>query len=135
MAELTPQVWDKVAGQYRAAVTVGVIAKAFNLSRARIARRADRFGWIRDQANDSDLAPPGEASGSPQEARPAVVACVRDPRDVLMQRHRAAWADVYGPRDKAYRILWGEKPEILKGVVIDCPTVPIAIAKKGRGDW
>jgi hypothetical protein len=122
--------WDEISRWYRAGVTPGVIAKAFNLSRTWIKRQAAQYGWARDRADFSDAVPLGEPSGSPWETEPAVVAAVHEPRDLLMERHRSAWANVNSLRGEAYRIPRGEEPEILKGVVIDSLTGRISVAKK-----
>jgi len=122
MPELAPEAWDAIARQYAAGIPITVIARNFNVSRARIKLKADRFGWVRNRASEGAAAKQLQTQeddlGSTQEGRAAERASVADQRTLLIERQRAAWDDVYRLREDAYRILKGEKPQILRGVEI-----------------
>ena len=118
--------WEKIEQQYADGVSVSALARTFDLSRARISRRAKHFGWVRGSVEDvstpTSRPAQGEAPGSSEERRQGPVDC-RDPRESLMQRHRAAWPEVWALRGDAYRILKGEQPVLLAGFKEDGATL------------
>jgi hypothetical protein len=53
-----------------------------------------------------------------------------DQRTSLVERHRAAWAEVYGLRDDAHRILKAELPKLIANVVVNDPQERVSLAMK-----
>jgi hypothetical protein len=123
MLELSPETWDEIARRYADGVPVNTIVKSFNVSRARITRRANMLRWIRDGAEAGDAVASVQTQdahpGSSQEARATSVGDVADHRTILIKRHLAAWDDVNALDREAMRILRGEEPQILKGLEIN----------------
>ena len=115
MREPAQDMWGEIAQQYTDGISISAIAKAFNVSRATISRRAKAAGWVRGGSDDDFASPPaqGQPKGSSEQER-AGTAHRSDPRVALIQRHRADWAGVYAMREDALRILKGEKPGWLK---------------------
>lgn len=113
MTTSAQETWSAIAQQFAAGVSVTAIAKRFNVSRGRIARRAKADGWTRDRAGDrhasadqqAPVAAPGSASGGGEAAGQVADP---DPVAALRRRHKAAWKDVYWLREEAHRILTGE---------------------------
>lgn len=119
MTELAPEVWEAIARQYHDGIAIAAIAKAFNVSRPRIKRKADELGWVRSRADDGEAISPTGRSSLSQDARRAAVASVADQRSLLIDQQAAAWDDLYRVREDAYRLLRGEKPQIVKDVETD----------------
>jgi hypothetical protein len=119
--------WDEIARQYQAGIVVSVIAKTFNVSRVRIRRQAERFGWTRG-ATGRNAASPGEISGAAPQARADAV--IPPPaRDGLFERHQGEWEPLYELRADAYRVLRGETPRILDAVETSSAWERMDIAK------
>jgi hypothetical protein len=121
MREVSPETWDAIARQGRRRGPGRHHRSAFHrfsredpASRARIPRRANPLGGIRDGAEDGDVV----AAVQTQEAQPTAVAERADARTLLLKRHRAAWDDIHALGSEAMRILRREEPQILKGLVI-----------------
>ncbi|KLK90067.1 hypothetical protein AA309_28005 [Microvirga vignae] len=114
--------WEKIAQQYADGVSVSAIARTFNVSRARISRRAKQSGWVRGGVEDvsarTSRPAQDEPPGSSEEGREGATDR-GDPRGSLMQRHRDAWPQVWALRGDAYRILKGEEPVLLAGLKED----------------
>jgi hypothetical protein len=93
MLELVSEAWDEIAKQYAVGTSITILAKNFNVSRARIKRRADRFAWDRDRKDKGDAATQAQTQWnhpSPsQEASEPAAARSANPRTVLIERHRA----------------------------------------------
>src|SRR5215213_9388722 len=111
--------WAEIARQYADGVPVAAIAERFNLSRARITRRAKKLGWVRGDTNGglagSHASLQDKQPGSSQEE---ATVSASDQRAALLKRHKAAWAATYGLRDEAFRLLRGEAPALIKGLDI-----------------
>jgi hypothetical protein len=129
MSEVAPEVWEEISRQYGDGVAITAIAKAFNVSRARIKRQADELGWVRSREDNVEATPRRGRSGS-LKVRRAAVASVADQRSLLIDRQRAAWDDLYGVREDAYRLLRGEKPKMVKDVGTDDMKECLRMAEK-----
>src|SRR3712207_913631 len=108
MPELASEPWDEIERQYVDGAGVDVLASRFNVSRARIRRQANKFRWVRNGADVGQTAAQGQTQYGPSgslNVSSAEDAPVSDQRTSLVERHRAAWAEVYGLRDDAHRIL------------------------------
>jgi hypothetical protein len=112
MEAVMSDVWAEIEKQYADGVPVAALAKQFNLSRARITRRAKKLGWVRGAASGGQAGSrpslQDRLAASAQEPRAA--ASPADQRAALFQRHRAAWAAINELRDEAFRAL--TDPEI-----------------------
>jgi hypothetical protein len=119
MVAFMSDVWTEIARQYAEGVPVAVMAKRFNVSRARITRRAKKLGWVRGAANGGHAGPhavlPDKQPGSSQEE---ATASASDQRAALLARHKAAWAAAYGLRDEAFRLVRGEAPALINDLEI-----------------
>ncbi|WP_457091241.1 hypothetical protein [Microvirga sp. P5_D2] len=100
-------VWAEIETQYADGVPVAALARQFNLSRARITRRAKKLGWAR-------RATCGGPEGSYQSLRDRLAASSQeleaamspaDQRAALLRRHKAAWAALYPLREEVFRVL------------------------------
>ncbi|WP_134497384.1 hypothetical protein [Microvirga pakistanensis] len=122
MRKLTEETWNEIAQQYADGIAVRAIARTFNVSWAAIMRRAQASGWARGRAGDrrshASQSAQDRFSGSPQTAGVDEVETV-DPRTALLQRHRAAWAQIDILWDDAFHILRGEKPTLLEDMAFD----------------
>jgi hypothetical protein len=73
MPELASETWDEIQRQYAEGAGIVALAGHFNVSRAQIRRRANKFGWVRNGANDGTAAAqkqdrlPGSANASSAE--------------------------------------------------------------------
>ncbi len=133
MSELASEPWDEIERQYTDGTRVNVLAGRFNVSRDRIRRRASKFGWVRNGADDGDAAAPVRRpdgrSGS-LNVSSAGDGWISDQFTSLVERHRAAWAEVYGLRDDAHRILKGEQPKGITDVAVTDVQERLSLAVK-----
>src|SRR5829696_8166045 len=117
MSELASEPWDEIERHYTEGARINVLAGRFNVSRDRITRRANKFGWVRNGADDGDATAQGQKldgrSGSLNVSSVGDT-LIPDQCTSLVERHRAAWAEVYGLRDDAHRILKGKRPKFIK---------------------
>src|SRR4051812_11201359 len=114
MVALMSEAWDEIARQYAGGVPVAAIAKRFNISRARITRRAKKLGWVRGDTNGGRAGShaslqDGQPGSSQEEGAPASAS---DQRAALLKRQKAAWGAAYELRDEAFRLLTGEAPAL-----------------------
>jgi len=119
MSELAPDVWDEIERQYSGGVAIAAIAKAFNVSRAKIKQTADEMGWVRGRKGKGAASPQASDAGSSRGAGNAAAAAAADRRRLLIEQQRAAWDDVCAVREDAYRLLKGEEPRTIKGLATD----------------
>jgi hypothetical protein len=115
MPQVSAEVWDEIARQYRAGIAVGVIAQAFNVSRVSIRLQADRFGWTVDPVEAGDVASSQESSGASPGAG-AVARTAPPARDELLEQRRGDWEALFELRADTYRMIRGETPRMLQGV-------------------
>jgi hypothetical protein len=127
MVEIAAEAWDEIERQYAAGVAVRVIAKTFNVSRGRIERKADQLGWAR-RVEDGDSARRSGCSGASRQARTSQVASLADQRKRLIDQQGAAWEPNKCLREDAYRLVRGETPQFIKGVLPDDMTARLSIA-------
>jgi hypothetical protein len=129
MVAFMSDVWTEIARQYADGVPVAAIAKRFNLSRARITRRAKKLGWARGDANGGPARPhPSLQDKQPGSSQEEATASASDQRAALLKRHKAAWAATYGLRDEAFRLLRGEAPALIKGLEIGTAEQRLALS-------
>ncbi|MFD0463309.1 hypothetical protein ACFQY9_17190 [Microvirga aerilata] len=132
MSELASEPWDEIERQYTDGARLNVLVSRFNVSRDRIRRRANKFGWARNGADDGDAAQGQRLDGRSGSLNvlSAGDALIHDQCTSFVERHRAAWAEVYGLRDDAHRILKGEQPKSIPDVAVTDAQARLSLAVK-----
>jgi hypothetical protein len=130
MVAFMSEAWAEIAGQYADGVSVAAIAKRFNISRARITRRAKKLGWMRGDTNGGragshPLRQDGQPGSSQNEG---ATASASDQRAALLERQKAAWEAAYSLRDEAFRLLTGEAPALIQGLEIGTMTQRLSLS-------
>jgi hypothetical protein len=133
MSKLASERWEEIEQRYTEGAPVSTLARDFNVSRARITRRASKDGWHRQQAGLVPARVPGPRQDGPSGSVTDDVAKRASPLDqraLLSERHQAAWAEVYALRNDAYRILKGERTTLLRDVGADPMQARVSAAEK-----
>jgi hypothetical protein len=128
MSKVTSEMWDEIERQYADGARIAVLAREFNVSRARITRRASRYGWRRQETGDGNATAPGQTQDQPPGSLSG--GTPQDQRTLLFERHRAAWAQEYDLRDDAFRVLKGEKTKLLPDIAAEDVQVRVSFAEK-----
>jgi hypothetical protein len=133
MSELASEPWDDIERQFLAGARIDTLASRFNVSRSRIARRANKLGWVRNGGDDGEAAAPGARQDKAQRSLKDAVpgdASVSDQRSAVVERQRMAWVEVYGLRDDAHRILKGQRPKFIRDVAVEDAQERLSLAAK-----